>query len=174
MAPQQRIDLIDALEASRRELLEAVGAIPEAQAKSRPETGRWSVLECLEHLILSEERLLRRFESSPLRETAEMDRKKEADLAIRVPDRSTRAEAPEGLRPTGQIGALAEALHRFNSARDRTIEFAQDRASDLYSISFEHQRFGSLNGAEWMVLLAGHVRRHAAQIKEAKVALGIS
>jgi uncharacterized damage-inducible protein DinB len=174
MAPQERIDLIEALEASRRELLQAVGAIPEAQAKSQPEAGRWSVLECLEHVILSEERLLRRFESSPLRETAERDKKKEADLAIRVPDRTTRAEAPEALRPTGQIGALAEALQRFNSARDRTIEFARDRASDLYLISFEHQRFGSLNGAEWMVLLAGHARRHAAQIKEVKITLGIS
>jgi hypothetical protein len=167
-------DLVEALERSRRELLDAVGDVAEPHAKTKPEAGRWSVLECLEHLIISEERLLGRLETAPRSDAAAIDKQKEAELAIRIPNRTTRAEAPERVRPTGDIASLAEALQQFNSARDRTIEFARDRASELYRVSWEHHRFGILNGAEWMVLVAGHARRHAAQIIEVKTALGIS
>jgi DinB superfamily len=174
MAPQEASDFIESLEKSRQELLAAAASVPEARANTKPESGRWSVLECLEHVTIAEEKLLARLEAAPRLEQVTVDKRKEADLAIRIPNRATRAEAPEAVRPTGQMVGLAEALQRFSAARSRTIQFAATRGADLYGVSAQHFRFGMLNGAEWMVLLAGHARRHAEQIREVKNALGIS
>jgi hypothetical protein len=132
------------------------------------------VLECVEHVTVVEERFLGRLETAPRRESPRVDHEKEAELAVRVPNRTVKAEAPEPARPTGRYSSLAEALGQFHAARGRTIRFAQDRARDLDWLALEHPRFGPLNGAEFIVVIAGHARRHAAQIQEVKSALGIS
>ena len=174
MTPEQRTDLVDALEKSRQEFQDAVAGVNEEQAGAKPDPARWSVLECVEHVTVVEEIFLSRLETAPRLESPRVDKQREADLAARVPDRTNRAEAPERVRPTGRFTSLAEAMDGFHTARTRTLRFAEDRAADLYSLSLEHPRFGSLNGAEFLVLIAGHARRHAAQIQEAKSVLGIS
>jgi uncharacterized damage-inducible protein DinB len=174
MTPEPRTDLVEALEKSRQELQAAVANVDEEHASVKPEPGRWSVLECVEHVAVVEERFLGRLQAAPRLESPRVDEQKEAELAERVPNRTTRAEAPEPARPTGRFSSLAEALGQFDAARDRTIRFAQDRAGDLYWLALEHPRFGPLNGAEFIVVIAGHARRHAAQIQEVKSALGIA
>jgi uncharacterized damage-inducible protein DinB len=168
------MDLIEALEQSRRELHEAASDVPEAKAGAKPGDGRWSVLDCVEHVAIVEERFWGRLDAAPRLDSVTIDKRKEADLASRVPDRTARAEAPEAVRPTGRFASLAEALEKFDSARARTIEFARNRGGDVYWLSLEHPRFGPLNGGEYIVLVAGHSRRHAAQIREVKSALGIA
>ena len=64
-------------------------------------------------------------------------------------------------------------MDQFKVNRSLTIRFAKDRAAELYWLSLEHPRFGTMNGSEFMVMIAGHARRHAAQIREAKTALGV-
>jgi hypothetical protein len=174
MTPHEQSDFIDALEQSRREFHAAASGVSEAQARVNPGDGRWSVLDCVEHVAIVEERLLRRVGEAPRLEFPKIDKWKEADLNTRVPDRTTRADAPEAVRPTGRFGTLAEAVAQFDLVRTQTIEFARSRGGDLYWLSLEHPRFGPLNGSEYMVFIAGHSRRHAAQIKEVKAALGIA
>lgn len=174
MAPEERSELISALEKSQQEFQAAAASLSEEQARAKPEPSRWSVLECVEHVTVVEEIFLGRLEAAPRLESPRVDKQREAELAARVPDRTNRAEAPERARPTGRFASLAEALDQFHLARARTMQFARDRAADLYSLSLEHPRFGSLNGAEYIVIIAGHARRHAAQIREAKSALGLS
>jgi hypothetical protein len=54
------------------------------------------------------------------------------------------------------------------------VEFAKARYADLYSLDLEHRRFGRVNGIELMVIIAGHARRHAEQIRELVSDLGAS
>ena len=171
MAPEQRSEFAHALEASRLEFLAASNGVSDAQAKTSPGPGRWSVLECVEHVSLAEERFLGWLEQAELKEASPADRHKERELATLVIDRTRRANAPDAVRPTGRYENLAQALDQFNAARRRTVQFAQERAADLYSKSVEHPRFGKLNGAELILIIAGHARRHAEQIREAKAAV---
>src|SRR5215471_15741515 len=173
MSPQDRIEIVPMLEDSRQEFLAAVGTVSEEQAVAKPDPNRWSVLECVEHVTFVEDRFLKRLETAPRLDAPRVDKDKEADLAQRVPNRTVRAEAPELARPTGRFRSLAQAMQQFNSNRDATIRFAKDRAAELYWLSLEHPRFGAVNGSEFMVIIAGHARRHAAQIREAKTALGL-
>ena len=174
MSPQTRSEIIHILESSREEFNAAAGGVAEEHAKSKPAPERWSVLDCVEHVTFVETRVLVRLQETPPGGAPPVDKQKEADLAARVPNRSVRAEAPEALRPVGRYATLVEAIEQFNAARARTIEFAQASGENVYALALEHPRFGKLNGMEYLVLVAGHARRHAEQIREARAALGIS
>lgn len=91
-----------------------------------------------------------------------------------VTDRQSRAQAPEPVQPTGRFSSLAQGLDEFSRTRARTIEFAQAHSDDLSCYPLEHRRFGPVNGCEMMIIIAGHARRHAEQIRETKAALGIA
>jgi len=90
----------------------------------------------------------------------------------RVTDRSVKAQAPEAVRPTGRFSTIAEALTAFQAARDQSVQMARERGTELYLVGAEHPRFGPLNGIEVLYLMAGHARRHAAQIRENRAVLG--
>lgn len=171
MAPEDRSEIVEVLEHSRKVFNDATKGFSESQAATSPAAGRWSVLQCVEHVTTVEERFLGFLERAGRLDSPLIDPKKEAELLARVTNRTTRAEAPEPVRPMGRFASLAEAVQGFNAARARTISFAGERAAELHTLACQHARFGDLNGREMCVLMAGHARRHAEQIREIRAAI---
>jgi len=166
MGPETRTEMVQCLEESQADFLEAVSGVTEAEAKAHPQAGRWSVLECVEHVVTVEERFFGRLEKAPREGAPPGNKEHEAELQTRVTNRSNRAEAPEPVRPMGRFASLAEATEAFKTARARTIGFAEIEGHEAYSRAESHPRFGPLNGAELLIIIAGHARRHAGQIRE--------
>ena len=171
MAPQERSEIVQNLERSRQEFIAAVAGLTESQAKARPDPARWSVLDCVEHVTSVEERFQGWLNSAKKLDAPCVDKEKEALLTGRVPDRSVRVQAPEAVVPAGRFLTLEQALEQFNAGRMRSIQFAKDRWDDLYCLASEHPRFGPVNGIELLIIIAGHSRRHAEQIRETRAAL---
>jgi hypothetical protein len=171
MAPQEQSEIVQYLERSRGEFLAAVAGLTESQAKAHPNPERWSVLDCVEHVTLVEERFLGFLNAAEKRDSPCVDKDKEGRLIVGFVDRSTRLKAPEAVLPTGRFSTLEEALDRFNANRARSIHFAEDRCDELYCLASAHPRLGPMNGAEFLILIGSHARRHAEQIREARVAL---
>ncbi len=171
MAPSETSEIIEILEKSKDDFHAAASGVPESLANTRPEADRWSVLDCVEHVATVEEIFLKRLAGGEHTEAPPEDKVKEAALAARVVDRSTRRQAPETVLPKGQFTTLAEGLERFHTARGRTIRFARERAADLYTLASAHPVFGPLNGVEALIVIAAHARRHAEQIREVRAAL---
>jgi hypothetical protein len=113
-----------------------------------------------------EERFFGRLEKAPREGAPPVNKEHEAELEARVTNRGNRAEAPEPVRPMGRFASLAEAAEGFQAARARTIRFAEMQGQEVYSRAESHPRFGPLNGAELLIIIAGHARRHAGQIRE--------
>jgi hypothetical protein len=168
MNPAERSDIVDMLEKSREDFRSAAAGLPESLAKTRPEADRWSVLECVEHVATVEEMFLKRLASGEHTEAPPEDKAKEAAIAARILDRSTRRQAPEAILPKGRFTSLAEGLEQFDGARGRSMQFARERAADLYALASTHPAFGPLNGTEALIIIASHSRRHAEQIREAR------
>jgi uncharacterized damage-inducible protein DinB len=171
MAPREKPEIVQNLERSRQEFIAAVAGLNETQAKVRPDPARWSVLDCVEHVTRVEERFLGWLEAANKLDAPRVDKEKEAGLMARIPDRSVRAQSPEAVLPTGRFLTLEQALEQFNIGRTRSIQFAEDRSDDLYCLASEHPRFGPMNGVEFLIIIAGHSRRHAEQIRETRAAL---
>jgi hypothetical protein len=159
--------LVDMLDESTKEFVAAANAIPDARAGAQPGSGRWSVKDCVEHVTVAEERFLTLLSNAMPAGELRIDGSREVALGLAIADRSTRAVAPDVVRPADRYATLADALAGFHQARSRTVELAKARYADLYSLDLEHRRFGPVNGIELMVIIAGHARRHAAQIREA-------
>jgi uncharacterized damage-inducible protein DinB len=172
MNPTQVSEIVNTLENSRREFIAACEGVTESLEKVAPAPGRWSVLDCVEHVTTVEERFLGWLASGQRMEAPLSDPQKEAELAARVANRTTRVEAPEAVRPVGRFVTLAAALEHFNAARARSARFADDHRDDLYWLAAEHPRLGKLNGVEFLTIIAAHARRHAEQIRETRAAIG--
>lgn len=163
--------LLAVLKDGRQEVLAAVQGLTGEQAARKPAPDRWSALECLEHISTVEDRLLSWIAHGTAREPSPDD-KREKTLLMMIADRTTKVQAPEAVVPTGRFASLAEALAAFEAARERSLQIARARGAELYSVQVKHPRFGDLNGVELMHFMAGHARRHAAQIQEIREALG--
>lgn len=166
MTAQETTEILQALHDSRAEFHAAAEGLSEEQAKTKPAPDRWSVIDCVEHIVLAESRFLSWLENPKDLPLPPADHAKEAKLLVGVANRETRVNAPDPVRPTGRFGSLAEALQQFDAARARSIAFAEKQGVGLYSLAAQHAFFGPVNGAEVMCLTAAHSRRHAAQIKE--------
>jgi hypothetical protein len=163
------MSLIEVLESGRHDVLDAVDGVTEAVSLARPSPDRWSVLECLEHVVLVEERFQGWLENGTSIASVPKP-ENEGRLFNMVTDRSFKVTAPEAVVPSGRFRALKEAVLAFNTYRDRSVNIVKDRAEALYTIGAQHARFGELNGVEVIHLIAGHARRHAAQIREMREA----
>jgi hypothetical protein len=171
MAPQESIDIRRCLEDSRADFLAAVEGLSDEQAKASPAYGRWSVVECVEHVVAVETIFIRAL-AKPVEEAAPpVNKEREAMILSRVAGRATAIQAPEPVRPSGRFATLAEALAKFEAVRANSIRFVEAEGAGLYSLAAKHPFLGVCNGGEAMVLIAAHSRRHALQIREIRSAL---
>jgi DinB superfamily len=83
----------------REELLHAVAGVSEEQARTRPGPARWSVLECVEHIVLSEEAMLELLTTKSAPATSALGSSREDRILHGTTDRSRKFEAPEFARP---------------------------------------------------------------------------
>ncbi len=162
MIPSNRAELIEALQASRRTLVEAVADLDEHRASMTPEKG-WTILGCVEHCALAERGMLAMIAkmSEPVTEPDRPNR--EADIMELGLDRNRRLEAPQAAYP-GRYETLELALQRFNEARDRTIAYVEKLEDDMRSRMVQHP-VGHITARECLLLMIQHPRRHAEQIR---------
>jgi hypothetical protein len=174
MQDHERQLVVDQLTASRDRLLALVDGLTAEQWTFRPAEDRWSTAECLEHVTRVESRMLgviekKLHEDPPGQVSARID---DAHIANSVLDRTTRRQAPEPVRPTGQWPDASELLAEFRKTRQRTTDFAATTRSDLRSYIHPHMALGELDCYQWLLVLSLHGARHAQQIEEIKAAAG--
>jgi len=171
MDPAERVTVLEEMARGREALREAVSGLDEESAVVRPGEGRWSVLECVEHLASVEEYLLREMETASPSETAVGSDARARRMAERAQDRSRPVTAPEPARPQGRYATLGEALEAFEKSRARTVRFIETCEADPRTLVGAHPLVGPINCYETMLMMALHPVRHAEQIREIRAAL---
>jgi uncharacterized damage-inducible protein DinB len=159
-------EMLAELDKGRQELLEALRGVTEEAASFRPGPGRWSVLECVEHVVVVEDYLFGQIGASSATAVPADDRRREKLIPVRATDRRFRIESPDVSKPTGRFATLEAATERFLAGRQRTIHFVEECGDDLRARLTTHPILGTVNCWETLLLMAAHPRRHAAQIRE--------
>jgi hypothetical protein len=166
---KERETALALLNRSRGAILKAVEGVTEDQAHWKPAPDRWSILEYVEHLAISDDALVamvkRSLESPAHIETPEERNAREQKIReTPVPRGANRA--PEALKPAAKFPTLAEALSAFLAARERTVEYATSTTDDLRSHFAPHGVLGKLDGYQWLCGNARHAETHAAHVVE--------
>ncbi|MCF1714362.1 DinB family protein [Flavihumibacter sp. RY-1] len=167
-----RAQLVAQLESTRDLLLKTVEGLSEEQFNYRAAEGKWTVLECLEHITLSESALMGWVQQS-LQTPADPSKRSEvkvsdADLLEKTPDRSQKFNAPEMLQPKGSQQNAAALLKTYQEARVKTLEYAKTTKDDLRNHFIQHPAFGTIDTYQGLLMLSAHSKRHTLQMQEVK------
>ena len=169
----ERKELIKYLNETRKNFLDAIKGLSEAQWKFKSAPDRWSVAEVAEHIAVSEETLMGMVTDRILKSPAAPEKKEAAQgkdelLKKQVTDRSTKVQAPEMLKPTNRWATEAELAKAFSASRDKNINFVKTTQEDLRSHFGPHPILKDLDAYQWIILISAHSARHTAQINEVK------
>lgn len=173
LTKQERADAIKYLEETRKKFLTSIKGLSEAQWKFKAAPERWSVAEVAEHIALSEDMLfgvasVQVMKTPATPEKKEAAKAKDATLLKMVINRTTKAQAPEQLKPTNKWATQAELVKAFNASRDKTKNFVKTTKEDLRAHFAPHPLLKELDAYQWLLLLASHSERHTLQILEVK------
>lgn len=149
----------------------ATRGLSEAQWTFRPGPGAWTLAELAEHLALIEGSMLRLITGKLVQAEASSEliaatEGKAALIERRVPDRTRRVESPESLKPTGRWIRPELAVAAFGESRRAAIRWFETTPLDLRRYVAPHPFLGPIDGWQWGLFLAEHLRRHLFQIAE--------
>lgn len=159
--------IIARLRESEAELVAVVAGLSDAQWLGGGGEGRWSGQEIVEHLILVERgvvTLVRRALGQATGERGVVLSDDEVWARLTAVGRP--GVAPERVRPTGQWVERGEALAEFSRRRVETVEFGLGTEEGVLRGRWIQLPVGEVDGAQALLMLAGHVLRHVAQIRE--------
>jgi len=147
-----------------------VGGLSAEQRSFRTASDRWSIADCVEHLAIVENNILKSIETHLERPAAPETSTAGKDELIlnNVPNRSIRVKGPDAVMPVGRWPDFDDLLREFEAARHRTLGFAETAEADLRAHAFPHPFLGPLDCHQWLLFLATHCERHVRQIEEVK------
>src|ERR1700687_1213026 len=170
MQTAERDLVLEHLHRSRTRLLETVQGLSPEQRSFKSAEDRWSVADCVEHIIIVEHFVLdsvgRVLQSAPEPEKHAETVGKDEVIQQRVPARNFRVKGPEAVMPIGRWPEFPALLNQFEAARNRSIEFTTSTEADLRNHFFPHPFLGQFDCYQWLLFIGTHCERHVRQMEE--------
>jgi hypothetical protein len=171
----------DYLVSAHVHLQEAVDAVPADGRDRQPSPDAWSVTQVIQHLATVDSQIAALFVKTVARARAEGVGPDPETTTIlwtmdvaRVMDRTERIEAPEAIRPKGEL-TWSDAWASLGKAQQALGEAVLSADGvDLGRLSYPNRVFGPLNFYQWGAFAAAHEMRHAAQIREIARVLAVA
>jgi len=166
MDHNEKTEIINGLQAGLDTLFLSIKGLTEVSATRKTAAGKWSVLECVEHLALAEDHMFRQLASASKVDVPQVNKGREALIRRRGADRTHKIEAPDVARPNGTFQTLEDASQHFLASRRRTMDFVRNGDSDLRAMMAIHPILGPVNCYEMLLIMSAHPLRHSKQIEE--------
>jgi hypothetical protein len=158
------------LETTKKNILEATKGLSEAQWNFKAGPDRWSVAQVMEHIAAAEDfirgMLKEKVMMAPAGEPGRDVKKADEAVLMMVPDRTTKAQAPEPLVPTNRFGSPEGSIKHFVETRAATEDFLKTTTGLRDHVT--ESPLGKLDGYEFVLFIAAHSERHTKQINEVK------
>lgn len=158
------------LHATSKGFLDTIAGLSETQWNFKPDEKTWSIAECAEHIAVSEDAILglaQKTLASPAAPEKKTAAKAKDEIVIKgVPDRTTKFQAPEFLRPARRWPDQKALVAHVKKSRAATIDYVKSTEQDLRAHFAPHPVLQDLDAYQWILLLSAHSERHTLQIKE--------
>lgn len=166
-------EVINYLDTERNALREAIERVPPELRDKPPGFDRWSVAQVLQHLGIIEKRIglgmtkwvtdARDGGTAPETETSSV--MNSLPLAL-ITDRSKRRNAPDEVRPQGDIDAKSAWAALEQARENLRAAFLAGDGMALSKVIQPHPVLGPINLYQWMLFVGSHEMRHTAQVIE--------
>jgi DinB family protein len=170
LAPAEKDKALAYLESTKKDVLDATRNLSAAQWNFKSAPDRWSIAECMEHIAAAEDFIRGSVETgimkappAPGRDVAAID----AGIIANVPERKTKFQAPEPLKPTNRFSTPQAAIDHFVESRATTENFLKTTPG-LREHAADSPSGQKWDAYEFILLIAAHSERHTNQIKEVK------
>jgi uncharacterized damage-inducible protein DinB len=153
-------------------LLRAADGVPAEQWRTSPGEGRWSAGEVVCHLIIIERAILRSSDKLLQKPPRALPFYKHFHIPMAIVEaRMIRLKTPIPIE-SEMVCGKEEMLAELREVRERTLAFIEETSGrDLRKYNMPHPFLGTLNGYEWLQLIASHEVRHTKQMNEIAASL---
>lgn len=150
----------------------AASGLDDSQAKLRPAPNAWSILDCLEHVAVTERALFAGIRNAAKAPAPQPNPEREAKIWDRALNRAHFIAAPDIVIPQGSFTTPTQALLHFATARAETVRWVETFADDPRAWLTTHPMVrGPVNCWEMLLMIALHPKRHAEQIAQIRAGL---
>jgi hypothetical protein len=170
LTPGEKAKALDYLESTKQGVLDAVKDLSPEQWNFKPGPDRWSIAECMEHIAAAEDYIrdldtnqVMKAPGAPGRDVAAID----AAIIANVPERKTKAQAPDPIKPTNRYASPQGSIDHFIVSRAATEDFLK-HTTGLRDHAADSPVGTKWDAYEFILLIAAHSERHTNQIKEVK------
>ncbi|MEY3443770.1 MAG: hypothetical protein RLZZ519_2051 [Bacteroidota bacterium] len=151
--------------ANTQALLDWADRLRPEQLDLRPASGKWSVLEVLEHIFIVEKAAAKL--SRPDAEPVDRDLEKSRNRMTRgMADLNQPFAGGSAIDPKGRFADYAEWRAAFAGNRAEMLQLGNEKGWSGLCAEFPHPYFGNLTRAEWMIFSGIHANRHLAQMQQ--------
>jgi hypothetical protein len=165
----ERKYLLDFMVKTKERLLTDVKGLTPAQLNFKPDSSRWSVAECVEHITIAENLNMSRVIEGLKTEADPSKRSQitmtDEDVLKRYSDRSNKRKTGEELEPKSRFGPHEGAMKEFLKKRDSNIGFVETTRDDLRNRITTYS-FGTIDLYQCILALTAHSERHIIQLEE--------
>jgi hypothetical protein len=171
LTEKERKYLLDYLVKTKDRLVKDVKGLTPAQLNFKPDSSRWSVAECVEHITVTENTNTDRVMEVLKTDADANNRSKitvtDEQVLKRYTDRSSKRKTTESLQPTSRFGSFEATLHAFLKKRNANIEYIKKSQDDLRNRITTYS-YGTVDLYQCILALAAHSERHIVQLEEVK------
>jgi hypothetical protein len=167
---KERRYLISHLKATRSNLLHSVDGLSEAQWNYRPAKDKWSIRECLYHIVLVEKSFTTLAAGTLKQPPAPnaSSRIKDEELVVAMANRNTAFKAPGQFNPAvAPWKTAAEAVAVFKENRAGAIKFVRTTTDNVRAFTAQAP-FGEADVYQVYLGMSAYTDRHTQQIREIK------
>lgn len=154
----------------------SVSGLSEAQLQFKPAAGGWSISQCLEHIVLTENMIFGMVKEN-MAQPANPERRDEIQFSdeqilAMVVDRSEKYQAPEMLVAPGKYNDPETALQELETQRAGILAYINDTPVEDLRNHVSDSPSGASDAYQSLLFIAGHTARHTLQIEEIKASPG--
>jgi len=166
--------LLDYYRQTAGQLEKAVAGLSEQQLHFRRAADKWSISQCLEHIIVTEQTLLG-FTRQTMAQAPNPGRRKDIKLTDEevikgITDRSHKVKAPKEVAPSaeGKYSDPAQAIEAFRKQRNDIVAYINTLSEEDMRSRITDSPFGPVDAYHSFLYIPGHTARHTLQIEEIK------
>lgn len=170
LTDDERKMAIEHLTQTRDHMAKVLNGLTEEQLNFMPEEEAWTIAECVEHIAISEnafggliEKTVAAGPNPALKDSLKF---KDDQLMGVIVDRSNRIKTSEPFEPSGKFGSYEATVKAFMDKRSEHINYVKTTEDDLRNRYCNDLPFGTVDGLQVVIFMAGHTERHVKQMEE--------